>query len=90
MVTRTGKMREHKDNCTEVHDLSSDLIDGDLDPNTTGRLSSHLDVCPPCTAFFNTLRHTVRLIGASRSQRKMPPSALARLRVRLAQARGPQ
>ena len=87
MVTRIGKLfrREHSGSCTEVHSLSSELMDGDLDSRTADRLSGHLDICPPCTAFFNTLKETVRLLSSSKASTPIPSSTLSKVRARLKQ-----
>ena len=79
MVSRiTGIFKRPKigDDCREVRELSSDYIDGELDKATVGRLKSHLEKCGPCNAFVNTLRATVRFLGAA--PKRKPPSDFRR------------
>ena len=59
------KRRMMKDECEEIRGLSSDYIDDDLDEVVRGRVKSHLDWCPMCTAFVKTLRTTVGLLRAT-------------------------
>ena len=62
------KRRKMPAECAEVRDVSSDYIDGDLDASTAERVTSHVERCPPCKAFLNTLRATVNML------RGMPPN----------------
>ena len=59
------KRRTVEDDCEEIRGLSSDYIDEDLEPVVRERVKSHLDWCPPCNAFVNTLRTTVGILRAT-------------------------
>ncbi len=70
--------RSAETDCTEVRELSSDYIDGELGDRDTGRVRSHLDICPPCRAFVNTLKATVGLLRSS-PKRQAPDEFRERL-----------
>ena len=80
-VSRLFPRRRGSD-CTEVLKLSSDIVDDEIDPQTAARLKSHLDWCPPCRAFLNTLRTTVNLLGSLKGS-ECTPAFRERLRKRL-------
>lgn len=74
MVSRiVGMFKRHRmdDDCLEVRERSSDLVDGDIDDPTEQRIKGHLARCGPCNSFMNTLRATVALL---RSTPKKEPS----------------
>ncbi len=66
------------DDCREVRERSSDLVDGDIDEPSERRIRGHIGRCGPCNAFMNTLRATVGLL---RSTPKEEPSEGFRARV---------
>ena len=81
MVSRfLGMFRRNKmdDDCSEVRERSSDLVDGDIEGPTERRIRGHLARCGPCNAFMNTLRATVGLL---RSTPREEPSEGFRARV---------
>ncbi len=81
MVSRfLGMFRRHRldDDCREVRERSSDLVDGDIDEPSERRIRGHLGRCGPCNAFMNTLRATVGLL---RSTPREEPSEGFRARV---------
>ena len=80
-VSRLFRRRRGSD-CAEVLKLSSDIVDGEIDPETAARLKSHLDWCPPCRTFLSTLRKTVNLLGSLKGD-ESPPAFRERLRERL-------
>jgi len=47
--------------CLEVFSRLSEYLDGDLDPGVCAHLEEHMDGCPPCQAFLESLRRTVEL-----------------------------
>ena len=61
-LTRLFRRQKEDTDCHEVRALSSDYIDGELDQAGTDRVKTHLDWCPPCNAFVNTLRATVAML----------------------------
>ena len=80
-VSRLFPRRRGHD-CTEILKHSSDIVDGVINPETAARLKPHLDWCPPCRAFLNTLRTTVNLLGSLKGS-ECPPAFRERLRERL-------
>ena len=53
--------------CEEARTHSSDYIDGEIDSALERKIRAHLIDCPPCEAFFRTLRETITAL------RGMPP-----------------
>ena len=51
--------------CPEVRAASSDYIDADLGERQRARIDSHLEKCPLCRAFVNTMRATVNLLKSA-------------------------
>ena len=89
MISRlTGIFRRHDDetDCTELRDLSSDYIDGELDAATSAKVNRHLEWCGPCNAFVNTLRATVAMLRAV-PRRDAPDGFRERIRESVAQHR---
>ena len=74
--------KRREDEHVEVRNLSSDYIEGDLDQETEDRINAHLEWCPPCRTFIETLRATVKLLGLSKRQ-QAPTSFRERLLERL-------
>ena len=71
--------RKREDEHTRTRNLASDYIDGELDADTASSTKSHLDMCPPCRSFFETLRATITLLRSSKGP-GAPASFLERLR----------
>ncbi|MCH7653455.1 MAG: zf-HC2 domain-containing protein [Chloroflexi bacterium] len=68
MVSRiVGMFKRHRmdDDCLEVRERSSDLVDGDIDESIERRIRGHLARCGPCNAFINTLRATVAMLRST-------------------------
>ena len=63
--------RDPDPDCEHVREMSSDFIDDDLDEEANQMVVAHLEWCPPCTAFINTLRATVGLLRST--PREAPP-----------------
>ena len=60
--------------CRQIAELLADYLDGSLPGRTAELLEWHIDGCPPCVAFLNTYRGTIR---ATRSLRNVEvPSEL--------------
>ncbi len=45
--------------CKELFARLSEYLDGELDPEFCSRLEGHIEDCPPCVAFLESLRRTV-------------------------------
>jgi len=50
--------------CRDVFARLSEYLDEELEPGLCERLEDHMDGCPPCRAFLDSLRRTVSLVGA--------------------------
>ena len=75
-----------EDGHAQVRNLSSEYLDGELDGEAAKMVEAHLEMCPPCSAFFRTLKATIGLLGSS--ERTLAPSNFReRLRQRLRKER---
>ena len=67
-------MSEHPDSsdlkCRQIAELLTDYIEGRLPPATQELIDWHMDACPPCVAFLNTFRGTLRAV---RQLPELPP-----------------
>ena len=70
------------DEHAEFRNLSSDYIDGELPEATARKVTDHLEWCPPCQSFFETLKATVGLLGSLKA-REAPESFKKDLREKL-------
>ena len=52
------------ESCREMFARLSEYLDEELDPDLCGGVEAHLDGCPPCQAFLESLRRTIDLIGS--------------------------
>jgi anti-sigma factor RsiW len=50
--------------CREIFARLSEYLDDELDPGFCDRVEGHLEDCPPCQAFLESLRRTVGLVGS--------------------------
>ena len=64
--------------CRDIVGLLADYLDGSLDSPTARRLQAHLEGCPPCVAFVNTYKGTVRAAGQLK-ETDIPPELKDRL-----------
>lgn len=69
-----GIFRFGRVDCAEARRLGSDYLENGLPPRQHGRIRAHLDRCPPCLAFIDTLQSTINLLG--RIPRAAPPDSL--------------
>jgi anti-sigma factor RsiW len=60
----------------------SDYLDGSMSPGVRRRVDAHLEQCPNCRAFRDTLRQTIHALD-SLSHHRAPAEAKDRLRDRL-------
>lgn len=47
--------------CRELIDFIAAYLDGTLEPGPRAEFERHLDVCPPCRAYLDSYRETIRL-----------------------------
>lgn len=47
--------------CREIFACLSEYLDGELDPDICSQLDGHMEGCPPCQAFLESLRRTIAL-----------------------------
>ena len=48
-------------NCRECTDFLIDYLNGDLPPAQTRIFEGHLELCPPCVAYLESYRETLKL-----------------------------
>jgi anti-sigma factor RsiW len=58
--------------CRMLFEKLSEYLDGELDPALYPRFEAHLHDCEPCQAFLESLRRTVRHVGAA-GEVDLPP-----------------
>ena len=58
-----GKHRHDQGQCKEIFAKLSEYLDGELPEDLCERIEGHMDDCPPCQAFLDSLRKTVLLVG---------------------------
>lgn len=52
----------HGAECVAMAERLSEYLDRELDPAACSKLEEHLDDCPPCKVFLESLRRTVGLV----------------------------
>ena len=50
--------------CRELLDQLSEYLDGELDVSACREVEGHMEDCPPCQAFLESLRRTVEHVRA--------------------------
>lgn len=59
---------EHGPDCRDLAARLSEYLDQEVEPEVCADIEDHLDDCPPCRDFLESLRRTVGLV------RETPPS----------------
>jgi anti-sigma factor RsiW len=61
MRAGTASMEEkhHIGNCKEVFELLSQYLDAELAPEMCAEIRAHIEGCPPCVEFVESLRKSV-------------------------------
>jgi anti-sigma factor RsiW len=59
--------------CQAIFALLSEYLDGQLPPATCQELERHIQDCPPCVTFVNSLKKSVRLCREYSSAAEPPP-----------------
>jgi mycothiol system anti-sigma-R factor len=62
-------VHEHGPGCRDLAARLSEYLDHEIDPGACAEIEGHLDDCPPCRDFLESLRRTVGLV------REAAPSA---------------
>ena len=66
MISRLVRFfRRRELDCGEVRAASSDFLDDELSSGESSRIRSHLERCPACTAFIETLRATIDMLRST-------------------------
>ena len=68
--------------CHEARMLSSDYLDGELEPSLRQKIRAHIAECPACAAFINTLKSTIDILRAAPPQ-PIPDGYQARILQRI-------
>jgi hypothetical protein len=77
------EQHEHNEKCRELFAMLSDYLNLELPPDACQKIESHLAGCAPCIEFAKSLRRTVELCRAYRSEAMPAPiseSARSKLR----------
>jgi len=70
--------------CSQVLEVLSDYLDGDLDANRRAQVEEHLRGCDWCARFGTTVGETVRALRAQLgADEALPADIAARLREKL-------
>jgi len=83
----TAEHRHGEGECHEMFARLSEYLDGELSPDFCTQLEGHLADCPPCQAFLESLRRTVRLTEQV-SAPPLPEEVRRRVREAFAKMRG--
>ena len=55
------KAQEPSERCKEIFAILSEYLDMELPPDSCRELESHLEGCPPCIDFLESLRKSINL-----------------------------
>lgn len=69
--------------CKEIFSLLSQYLEQDLPPDMCDRIASHIEDCPPCVDFVQSLEKTVALcrqLPAGQDPTPLAETALSELR----------
>jgi len=69
-------LHQHDENCRKMFALLSEYLDLELPAETCREMQAHLDGCAPCAEFTESLRKTIEMCRAYRSQEMPGPLAL--------------
>lgn len=58
--------------CRAIFERLSEYIDGELPSDLCDTIEGHLGDCPPCEAFLESLRRTVRWVEAAGESPSLP------------------
>lgn len=70
--------------CREIFAQLSEYLDGELPPDVCEQISEHIEDCPPCVEFVESLKKTVGLckgmaVESEAAPRPLPEDLKARL-----------
>ena len=60
--------------CRELVELVTEYLEGALSARDLAIFEAHLLACPGCTAYFEQMRQTIKLVGKL-SEESIPPQA---------------
>jgi RNA polymerase sigma-70 factor (ECF subfamily) len=66
---------EHKTGCKDVFALLSEYLDAELTPDLCAGIEAHLEHCPPCIDFLESLKRSIRLCRDCQPAEPLPPLA---------------
>lgn len=72
--------------CRHLFELLSDYIDAELPPLTCEEIRQHIEACPPCIRFVDSLRKSVELCRSRGAASEHPPPLSPELRDRMRKA----
>lgn len=63
-----GEQRHEVAECKRIFALLSEYLDAELPADTCEQIAAHLEGCPPCVEFLETLKKTVEICRGFRPQ----------------------
>lgn len=54
-----------KKECSEIFSKLSEYLDGELAPDLCAEMSEHIEDCPPCVAFVESLKMSIGMVRAA-------------------------
>ena len=79
-------MREREEGglrCSQVLELLSDYVDGDLTPEVVARVEAHVHACPNCERFGAGFAEMLEALRGAASSGSLPAALLARIEAAL-------
>jgi anti-sigma factor RsiW len=63
--------------CRELVELVTEYFDDELSPTERNRFEEHVMSCPPCRAYLEQMRETIRLLGSIPEETVSPEAEAA-------------
>lgn len=70
---------EHGAGCRDLAARLSEYLDHEIDPGACAEIEGHLDDCPPCRDFLESLRRTVGLVREVPASESIPDDVKKRI-----------
>jgi len=59
--------------CSEIFAMLSEYLDREIPPDLCDEIERHIEDCPPCVAFVESLRKSIALCKALKGEAPLPP-----------------
>lgn len=70
---------DHGPGCRDLAARLSEYLDQEVDPDVCAEIEGHLDDCPPCRDFLQSLRRTVHLVRETPAPEVLPDDVKRRI-----------